>query len=309
MSTHAQAQDEDRKSIQALDAGASDRNGADVRIESLEDVGTISIELNFNAFADNVPPSKHAKRAPNYGDPSVQDFADQALELAALRAELKRLTRDYESVKRQLRMRDSRLDALRRELASAQAQLREARKQTESPGPQVDGVAAKSNDDSPPVAGPVPPQPLESMQPSRPELTSTLEIPLTEAEHSGAVPQSKAREAASPPAHPEGSAASGRIPAQLIPMDPPGDPIHLSRDIVTVGRTRNNDVCIPSRAVSRDHARLLVSRSTVTIVDIGSANGCFVNDEPVKRQKLQDGDLLCVGDRTFRFTIVASADS
>jgi hypothetical protein len=27
-------------------------------------------------------------------DPSVQDFADQALELAALRAELKRLTRD-----------------------------------------------------------------------------------------------------------------------------------------------------------------------------------------------------------------------
>ena len=48
--------------------------------------GTISIELNFKAFADNVPTSQHAKRAPSHGDPSLQDFADQALEFAALRA-------------------------------------------------------------------------------------------------------------------------------------------------------------------------------------------------------------------------------
>jgi hypothetical protein len=44
--------------------------------------GTVSIELNFKAFADDVPIHRHAKRTSSYGDPSIQDFADQALEHA-----------------------------------------------------------------------------------------------------------------------------------------------------------------------------------------------------------------------------------
>jgi len=75
----------------------------------------------------------------------------------------------------------------------------------------------------------------------------------------------------------------------------------LSRDIMTIGRARENDICIPSNGVSRDHARLLMNARSVTIVDMGSANGCFVNDEPVKRHKLHEGDVLRIGDRSFRF--------
>ena len=37
--------------------------------------GTVSIELNFKAFADDVPTHRHAKRTSSYGDPSIQDFA------------------------------------------------------------------------------------------------------------------------------------------------------------------------------------------------------------------------------------------
>jgi len=83
--------------------------------------------------------------------------------------------------------------------------------------------------------------------------------------------------------------------------------VALSRDIVTIGRTRNNDVCIPSRGVSRDHARLLIAPGSVTIVDASSTNGCFVNDVRVKRHRLRDGDLVRIGDRSFRFALSLNA--
>ncbi|MGH8185205.1 MAG: hypothetical protein ACREUC_01470, partial [Steroidobacteraceae bacterium] len=70
------------ESVQPLAGNASGSTGVDDRTDPAEDAGAVSIELNFKAFADNVPPNKHARRAPNYGDPSIQDFADQALELA-----------------------------------------------------------------------------------------------------------------------------------------------------------------------------------------------------------------------------------
>lgn len=255
------------------------------RASPSEEAGTIAIELNFNAFADNCPPDRHARRVPNYGDPSVQDFADQALELAALRAELKRLTHDYDVMARRLRLRDARLETLRRELASAQAQLRDAlRKQSQASAPptpvatQVDGAAEGART-------------VGSAELHRQnELTCTL--PLAQTEPSDSLPPLERRNA---------DLRTLAIRPQLIPLDQQGGAIKLSRDIVTIGRTRNNDICIRSRAVSRDHARLLVSRTSVIIVDIDSANGCFVNDQPVKRHKLQHGDLLRIGDHSYRF--------
>jgi hypothetical protein len=198
--------------------------------------GTVSIELNFKAFADNVPTNQHAKRAPGRGDPSVQDFADQALEFAALRAELKRLMRDFEMLQQQAAVREARLDELRRELTSARMQLREARRE------QSQAFAEATIAEESPHVGP-----------------------------------------------------------QLIPVDRPDSPVALSRDIVTIGRTSKSDICIRSSAVSRDHARLLVAPAGVTLVDVSSTNGCFVNDEPVKKHRLRDGDLVRIGDRSFRF--------
>jgi FHA domain len=222
-----------------------------------DDGATVSIELDFKAFADHSPPDRHATRRPAYGDPSVQDFADQALEIAALRAELKRLTRDYEIVQQQLRSRDARLESLRRELAAAGTPGRGA------------------------------------------ELSSTLEIPLPAAECSATLPPTATQEPL-PTAQPQRSPRRDGVP-QLIPMDQAEAPIALSRDVVTIGRARGNDVCLASNAVSRDHARLLVARRLVTLVNVSSTNGCFVNDQRVQRHRLRDGDKVRIGDRHFRF--------
>lgn len=204
------------------------------------DAGTVSIELDFKAFADHVPPTEHAKRAPGHGDPSVQDFADQALELATLRAELQRLARDHEILRQQALVREERLDSLRAELTATRTQLRDALRQSREKG-------------------------------SVEEATLALDTPL-------AVPQ-------------------------LVSLDYPGRVVALVRDIVTVGRTRNNDICLPSTGVSRDHARLLVANGVVTLVDASSTNGCFINDVRVTRQRLRDGDLVRIGDRSFRFEL------
>ena len=197
--------------------------------------GTVSIELNFKAFADNVPTHQHARRKSSYGDPSIQDFADQALELATLRAELKRLARDYEILQQQAAAREARLDDLRRELTAARMQLREERQQ------QSQTFAATIVEEAP------------------------------------------------------------RTRPLLIPVDRPDSPVALTRDIVTIGRTSKSDICIRSSAVSRDHARLLVAAGHVTLVNVSSTNGCFVNDERITKQRLRDGDLVRIGDRSFRF--------
>src|SRR5262245_51667802 len=77
---------------------------------------TVSIELNFNAFADDTPPTQHARRIARSTDPSVQDFADQILELATLRMELKRLTRECDALRHAVRQRDVRLQSLQEKL-------------------------------------------------------------------------------------------------------------------------------------------------------------------------------------------------
>jgi hypothetical protein len=278
MSSHLEKTQDLAPPLQPDDAAGS--LAVDRKPDLSEDAGTVSIEFNFKAFADNVPTTEHARRQPSYRDPSVQDFADQALELAALRAELKRLARDHEILQQQASSREARMDALRRELSSARAELRRAlRQQPQATAPEAAAAASEANGSFADTANLA-----ERSQSLGPELTSTLEVPLTAAVRSNS--PARTRPVATP---------------QLVPIDQSEQPLSLSRDIVTIGRTRSNDICIRSRAVSRDHARLLVTHGSVTLVDVSSTNGCFVNDEPVKRHRLRDGDLVRLGDRYFRF--------
>jgi pSer/pThr/pTyr-binding forkhead associated (FHA) protein len=76
--------------------------------------------------------------------------------------------------------------------------------------------------------------------------------------------------------------------------------IVLNRKTMTIGRTSDNDICIPSKLVSRNHARLLVGPNAVILEDAGSTNGCFVNEVQVKQQLMRDGDVLSVGDLKYR---------
>lgn len=68
-----------------------------------------------------------------------------------------------------------------------------------------------------------------------------------------------------------------------------------------IGRGPLNHIVIDDSRISRQHAKISPEDGGHVIVDLGSANGTFVNDAPVKRTKLQHKDVVLVGPFKFAF--------
>ena len=62
-----------------------------------------------------------------------------------------------------------------------------------------------------------------------------------------------------------------------------------------VGRAFANDVRIEDNSVSGSHAQIEVSGNSVTVKDLGSTNGTYVNRDPVTEATLMPGQLLRLG--------------
>jgi len=56
-----------------------------------------------------------------------------------------------------------------------------------------------------------------------------------------------------------------------------------SGEAITIGRSGQIDILIPHRAISRKHACILFDKGTsqYSVMDVGSANGSFINNEPL----------------------------
>lgn len=73
---------------------------------------------------------------------------------------------------------------------------------------------------------------------------------------------------------------------------------------LTLGRSSDCDISISSDEISRHHARLQLSPSGVTVEDLGSANGTFVNNQRVNgKLALKPGDELRLD--TVRFLLMS----
>jgi pSer/pThr/pTyr-binding forkhead associated (FHA) protein len=74
----------------------------------------------------------------------------------------------------------------------------------------------------------------------------------------------------------------------------------IDRASAVVGRAHGSAVRIPSVEVSRRHCRLRQVDGVVTVEDLDSVNGTFLNGRPVSGpQLLRPGDRLVVGPVTF----------
>lgn len=71
---------------------------------------------------------------------------------------------------------------------------------------------------------------------------------------------------------------------------------------VSIGRLPDNNVVIDNPAVSGRHARVYREGNHYVLEDLKSTNGTFVNDKPVARHTLLDGDVIMVGKHTIAFT-------
>ncbi len=61
---------------------------------------------------------------------------------------------------------------------------------------------------------------------------------------------------------------------------------------MNIGRSSSCHIAIFDPGLSRQHAEFLLERNQLSIRDLGSANGTWVNDERVSEQQLQDGDVV-----------------
>ncbi len=93
--------------------------------------------------------------------------------------------------------------------------------------------------------------------------------------------------------------------AMLVVLHPgganPGRRLTLSRQDHSVGRRTDLDFHIDIDSVSRRHARLVRHGDDWWVEDLQSTNGTFVNDEPVDRRKLEDGDIVRFGEAVLKF--------
>jgi hypothetical protein len=74
-----------------------------------------------------------------------------------------------------------------------------------------------------------------------------------------------------------------------------GERFYLDRERLTVGRDPASDIFLNDITVSREHAVLTKTDAGVSIEDVGSLNGVYVNGASTTRVVLRNGDQVQIG--------------
>jgi Ca-activated chloride channel family protein len=81
-----------------------------------------------------------------------------------------------------------------------------------------------------------------------------------------------------------------------------GQMLKLERDLLRIGRAPQNEIVLDAKNVSRFHCQIKHDQGQFFLEDLGSTNGTFVNDQPVKEaHKLNVGDVVRVGPEQLVF--------
>jgi pSer/pThr/pTyr-binding forkhead associated (FHA) protein len=80
-------------------------------------------------------------------------------------------------------------------------------------------------------------------------------------------------------------------------------PLRPHREIV-IGRSSDLDMVLVEDMVSRKHAKITTDDKAVSIQDLGSTNGTFVNGEKIRKVDLKDGDRILIGTSIIKLVYV-----
>jgi len=74
-----------------------------------------------------------------------------------------------------------------------------------------------------------------------------------------------------------------------------GKSFDLVDDVYNIGRTEDNEICIPDGTLSSKHCQLVREDNTFKVIDHGSTNGTRINGERISESFLRSSDILQVG--------------
>lgn len=91
-------------------------------------------------------------------------------------------------------------------------------------------------------------------------------------------------------------------------------PIPLEREEVIMGRALEADVRVNDTQVSRQHAKVTAEKDEAknvieyVLTDLDSRNGTFLNGRRVRRETLENGDKISIGETILRFDLLDEID-
>ena len=112
---------------------------------------------------------------------------------------------------------------------------------------------------------------------------------------------------------PPGSSKVGGAGAWLcvIEGEGRGQQVPVAEDEIKIGRRPDNDLVLPSLAISKYHARVVHSGGHACLQDLGSTNGSTVNQvclDAEQKRPLYHGDILTIGDHTLIYRHIRLAN-
>lgn len=77
--------------------------------------------------------------------------------------------------------------------------------------------------------------------------------------------------------------------------------VQLTKDRTTLGRRPYNDIVIDNLAVSGEHAVIQLAGTDVSLEDLNSTNGTYINGKAVKKQQLANNDTIEIGKYKIKY--------
>ena len=75
----------------------------------------------------------------------------------------------------------------------------------------------------------------------------------------------------------------------------------MNRKSITMGRWKTNDIVLTDPTVSGHHAAIELDEDSFCLKDLDSRNGSRVNDVPVAKRALQNGDVIKLGHTVIEY--------
>jgi len=75
----------------------------------------------------------------------------------------------------------------------------------------------------------------------------------------------------------------------------------MEQQRVLIGRSKHNDISLPSKFVSQHHAMLVRNGNATILMDLNSTNGVFVNSKRVSNHYLIHDDVISIGHHRIKY--------